>query len=129
MDEYTGGILQNDPDMPYTKNPGPRRILYGPYVKFVLFPEVCAIFNNKVNLAFQTFLMHIRYSSTKQASRKVPLYRLIEQPKVGFFSVKTVEQHIAASLARAAAKLENGDGKGAVRILCSDDKLAVVNTK
>jgi hypothetical protein len=39
-------------------------------------------------------------------------------------SVKTPEQQIAAS---AAAKLEDGDVKGAVRILCSDDKLAVVN--
>jgi len=40
-------------------------------------------------------------------------------------SVKTPDQLIAAA---AAAKLEDGDVKGAVRILCSDDKLAVVNT-
>ena len=39
-------------------------------------------------------------------------------------SVKTPEQHIAAA---AATKLEDGDVRGAVRILCSDDKLAVVN--
>ena len=49
MDEYTGGVILNDPDMPYSTNPGSRRILYGPYVKFVLFPEVLyfsALFEN-----------------------------------------------------------------------------------
>lgn len=40
-------------------------------------------------------------------------------------SVKTSEQQIADT---AAAKLEDGDVKGAVRILCCDDKLAVVNS-
>ena len=40
-------------------------------------------------------------------------------------SDETPEQQIAAT---AAAKLEDGDVEGAVRILCSDDKLAVVNT-
>jgi hypothetical protein len=39
-------------------------------------------------------------------------------------SVLNSEQKIAAM---AAAKLEDGDVKGAVRLLCSDDKLAVVN--
>ena len=38
--------------------------------------------------------------------------------------VRTPEQQIAAM---AAAKLEDGDVKGAVRLLCSDDKLAIVN--
>jgi len=38
---------------------------------------------------------------------------------------KTPEQQTAAT---AAAKLEEGDVKGAIRILCSDDKLAAVNT-
>lgn len=55
MDEFTGGVLQNDPDMPYAKNPGPRRIMYGPYVKFVLFPEVCAILYNNIYYTFLTF--------------------------------------------------------------------------
>jgi len=40
-------------------------------------------------------------------------------------SDKTPEQQIAAT---AAAKLEEGDVKGAIRILCSDDMLAAVNT-
>jgi len=41
-------------------------------------------------------------------------------------SAKTPEQQII--VATAAAKLEDGDVKGAVRILCSDDKLASFNT-
>lgn len=39
-------------------------------------------------------------------------------------SAKTSEQQIAAM---AASRLEDGDVKGAVRLLCSDDKLAVVD--
>jgi len=38
--------------------------------------------------------------------------------------VKTPEQRIASA---TAANLEDGDVKGAVRILCSDDMLAVVS--
>jgi hypothetical protein len=41
-------------------------------------------------------------------------------------SAKTVEQQIASM---AAAKLENGDVKGAVKLLCSDDQLAEADSK
>lgn len=40
LDEFKEGHLQDDPDLPYSRNPRVRFITYGPYVKFVLFPEV-----------------------------------------------------------------------------------------
>ena len=50
---------------------------------------------------------------------------LLTRRKAQLCSVKDSEQQIAAM---AAAKLEEGDVKGAVRLLCSDDKLASANS-
>ena len=59
----------------------------------------------------------IRYENVG-SSQPVPEVTLPRRNKL----LKTVDEPIAAM---ASAKLEDGDVKGAVRVLCSDDRLTV----